>query len=156
MKAFSFRASMPTLRAAVFLLLPLVLPPRAHGQTGQTATPTDLTSVNIFSNVQYQQTSSTPPTTPAGYFFEIGGNFTDVGDFNTAAATYPGPGSPVNVPITGTALSSSSPVVTSLSTFHTDFPLGTYTITATNTVASFSHSGVISYTAMRSQPPFPL
>jgi hypothetical protein len=50
----------------------------------------------IFNNTVYEQTSSSAPTTPAFYFFGIGATQT-AGDFNSASAAYPGPGSPVSL-----------------------------------------------------------
>jgi hypothetical protein len=52
----------------------------------------------IFNNTVYEQTNSSLPTTPAFYFFSIGATQT-VDDFNSASATYPGPGSPVSIPL---------------------------------------------------------
>jgi hypothetical protein len=105
-----------------------------------------LISVDIFTNTTFLQTSSAAPTTPSSYFFNIGGNFQNPGDFTSASATDPAIGSPQNLPITGTIFNQSSPSIASLATFQADYPFGTYTITALNSITSASQSGAIGYT----------
>ena len=101
----------------------------------------------IFNNTVYEQTNSSAPTTPAFYFFSIGATQT-AGDFNSASATYPGPGSPVSLPlINPTTFNFNSPDITSLAALHTAYPFGTYSITTTNTMTSAFTTGVINYTA---------
>jgi hypothetical protein len=101
----------------------------------------------IFNNTVYEQTSSSVPTTPAFYFFSIGATQT-AGDFNSASAAYPGPGSPVSLPlINPTTFNFNSPAITPLTALHPAYPFGTYSITTTNTVTSASTTGVINYTS---------
>jgi hypothetical protein len=101
----------------------------------------------IFNNTVYEQTSSSVPTTPAFYFFSIGATQT-AGDFNSASAAYPGPGSPVSLPfINPTTFKFNSPAITPLTALHAAYPFATYSITTTNTVTSASTTGVINYTA---------
>ena len=73
------RFASPLVLLAAALLLVAVTPARA-----------DLVSVNIFDNTVYDQTSSSAPTTPTGYFFNEGGTYKNSGDFDSATATGPG------------------------------------------------------------------
>ena len=101
----------------------------------------------IFNNTAYEQTSSSAPTTPAFYFFNIGVTQT-AGDFNSASATYPGPGSPQSLPLMNpTEFNFGSPRITSSGALRAAYPFGTYSITTTNTMTSASTTGVINYTA---------
>jgi hypothetical protein len=101
----------------------------------------------IFNNTAYEQTSSSAPTTPAFYFFNIGATQT-AGDFNGASATYPGPGSPQSLPlINPTEFNFGSPRITSSAALRAAYPFGIYSITTTNTVTGSSTTGVINYTA---------
>src|SRR6476659_8755699 len=51
-------------------------------------------------------------------------------DFDSASATYPGPGSPANLPISGTSFGIGSSFYPTLGALHSDYPFGTYTVTA--------------------------
>jgi hypothetical protein len=104
-----------------------------------------LTSVDIFNNTAYNQTSNAAPSSPSGFFFDIGGDFQNAGDFDSASATFPG-GSQ-NLPISGTSFGFGSALFSSLADLHAAFPFGTYTVTATNSGTSTSQSGVIDYAA---------
>jgi hypothetical protein len=92
----------------------------------------DVFNATIFNNILYDQTSNSnaPPTSPTGGFFAIGGSFNTAGSYTSATATYPGPNSPVTLPLVSPANTSFnySPPVEPLSQIPTDFPHGTYTI----------------------------
>lgn len=108
--------------------------------------------VNIYANAGYEQNSASAPTTPAGYFFSIGGDFNSPGDFDGGSATYPGPGSPqalslMGSPATATSVGYQTGYYASLGAMQSDYPFGTYTITMTNSSTSNSETGSISYTA---------
>src|SRR6266446_1320763 len=70
-----------------------------------------LTEVNTFTNIAYQQNSVFAPATPSGFFFDFGANFTNAGDFIAGSVTYPGPSSPQALNLSGTSLSFGSPVI---------------------------------------------
>jgi hypothetical protein len=111
------------------------LPVAASIGIGLASVPTmavaDTISGFINDNTSYSQTNNSGPTTPFGYFFVMGAFFSTAGDFTSGSATYPGPGSPQ-------PLASSSPTqlqyetgyYPSLAVLHTNYPFGTYTITA--------------------------
>jgi hypothetical protein len=105
-----------------------------------------LISADIFVNTVFNQTSATAPTSPAYYFFSIGGTFQNAGDFTSASATDPAIGSPQSLAINGTSFNTSFSGISSLATFNADYPTGTYTATATNSITHASQSGVINYT----------
>lgn len=86
----------------------------------------------VYNNTVFDQTSDTAPSAPAGYFFSIGADFTNPGDYSAASATYPGPGSPQTLPANGaTEFNFSSGQYGSLAALHADYPFGTYQITTT-------------------------
>jgi hypothetical protein len=90
-----------------------------------------LTDVHVFNNALYLQTGPTAPTTPTGYFFNIGGLMQNAGDFTSASASYPnGAAGPNTQPLTidGTTMSYTSPPLP-LATIQADFPFGDYTVT---------------------------
>src|ERR1700721_420736 len=108
----------------------------------------DVFNATIFNNILYDQTpnSNAAPTTPTGGFFAIGGSFNTAGSYTSATATFPGPGSPVPLPLVSPANTSFnySPPVEPLSQIPIDFPHGTYTISATG---SQSATAPIQYSA---------
>src|SRR5690349_9408634 len=101
-----------------------------------------LSNISLFNNAQYQQTSTSAPTAPFGYFFSFGGAFQNAGDFNAASASYPGT---ANKPVTinGTSFSFQSSTISTLSGIHTLYPLGVYTMTVTNTNTQATQSASI-------------
>jgi len=106
----------------------------------------DPLNATIFNNIVYDQTSNAAPTTPADGFFAIGGSFNTAGSYTSATATYPGPSSPpVPLPLVSPANTSFnySPPGESLSQIATDFPTGTYTISASG---NQSATATINYT----------
>ena len=107
-----------------------------------------LQEVSIFNNIVYDQNSGAGPTGPGFYFFNIGGVFQQVGDFDSVTATYPGAASPVDLTPTINGLSFG--IASSFSTpaaLASAYPFGTYAITATNSVTSSTQSSSISYVA---------
>ena len=108
----------------------------------------DVFNATIFNNILYDQTpnSNGAPTTPTGGFFAIGGSFNTAGSYTSATATFPGPSSPVPLPLVSPANTSFnySPPVEPLSQIPIDFPHGTYTISATG---SQSATATIQYSA---------
>lgn len=107
----------------------------------------DLADVNFYNNISYAQTSGIAPVTPYGYFANIGGDFQTAGDFDSVTASYPGPGSPVNLSINGTNFNYGSQYDSTPSTQQSDFPYGTYTITASNSVTNNVQSESFNYSA---------
>jgi hypothetical protein len=105
----------------------------------------DTITGTIFNNIVYDQTSNSAPAAPSSYFFSIGANEHTAGDYTSASATYPGPGSPQNLPPLGSAaFNFNSPSFSNQANLHTAYPFGLYTITATNSATSTS--AVINYT----------
>jgi hypothetical protein len=94
------------------------------------AAPVDPITGYVYDNISYNQTSNSAPTTPAGYFFDIGLFFATAGDYTTGTSTYPGPGSPQSLPAAGsTEFNYSSPSYTTMAALHAAYPFGLYTIT---------------------------
>lgn len=105
-----------------------------------------LMMVDIFKNTLYEQTSGAAPSSPSGYFFNAGG-VSGPGDFNSAMLTYPGPGSPQALTFSDSAhFGFGSPLIASLATFNADYPFGTYTVSAKNTVTMATGSASMNYT----------
>jgi hypothetical protein len=91
----------------------------------------DTITGDIYDNISYSQTSNSAPTTPAGYFFDIGAYFSGAGDFTSGTATYPGSGSPQTLSSsTPTSIGFGSGLYPTLGALHSAYPFGTYTITA--------------------------
>jgi hypothetical protein len=99
----------------------------------------------IYDNESFEQTSNAAPAAASGYFVSIGANFT-AGEYTSASATYPGAGSPQSLPANGSAeFNFNSTFASSASTLQSQYPLGTYAITATN--GSTSTTATINYAA---------
>jgi len=108
-------------------------------------------SANIQVLEGFNQTSDSPPTSPpqSGVELEIKAGNSIPGDYATASVSYPGPGSPQNLPPLGTppaAFYFQSAEYLSLSDLHQDYPFGNYTITAGGGSAGTS-TVIIPYTA---------
>ena len=100
------------------------------------ATPVDPITGYIYDNIVYDQTSNSAPTTPAGYFFNIGLFFTTAGDYTAGSATYPGLGSPQTLPPDGsTQFNFGSTLYPTMAALHTAYPFGLYTITGSGGAA---------------------
>ncbi len=128
------RLSKPHLAAAVALLAITAGPSRAS-----------LIQVDIFNNTAYSQTSGNAPASPIGYFFNAGG-MSNPGDFDTAMLTYPGPGSPQALTFSNSAdFGFGSPLIASLATYNSDYPFGTYTVSARNSVTMATGSASMNY-----------
>lgn len=106
-----------------------------------------LVDVDLFNNIDYEQTSGAAPTTSTGSFFDLGGDFQNAGDFDSVTVSFPGPGSPVSPMITGTSFNFGSQLFATQADLQAAFPLGTYTFTASNSITLASQTGVIDYTA---------
>jgi hypothetical protein len=105
-----------------------------------------LTDVDIFKNLANEQTGAAI-VSPVGAFFDVGGDFLPAGEFDTATMTYPGPGSPLSIPITSpTSLGYGSPLFPTQAAMDAAFPFGAYDITASNSVTMASDSSTIDYT----------
>ena len=106
----------------------------------------DLTEVDFFKNISYNQTSGVAPTTPSGYFAGLREFFQNPGDFDSANVTYPGPGSPQTLALTSTTLFSfQTPFLATQGDLDSAYPFGTYTFTAINSGTSTSQSSDINY-----------
>lgn len=88
--------------------------------------------VDIFKNVLYQQTSGAAPTSPAFYFADVEATMQNPGDFTSVTVTYPGPGSPVPLPLASPNRFGIGPSFATQGDMDTAFPFGTYTF-QTNT-----------------------
>jgi hypothetical protein len=99
----------------------------------------------IYNNESFDQTSNAAPTAASGYFFSIGADFT-AGEYTSALASYPGAGSPQNLPANGSGeFNFNSAYASSAATLQSQYPLGTYAVTATN--GSTSTTATINYAA---------
>lgn len=98
----------------------------------------------IFNNEIFSQTGNASPNTPDGYFFNIGGFFSNAGSYTSATATYPGPGSSLILPLVSPTQFNFGSSLQPLSAIQTNYPTGTYTISASG---SESATATISYTA---------
>lgn len=111
-----------------------------------TAAQADTITGFIFDNTSFSQTSNSAPAAPFGYFFSIGSFFSTAGDFTSASAAYPGPGSPQSLPPSGaTEFNFNSGFYPSLSALHADYPFGNYTIAASGPAGA--QTSVIPYSA---------
>jgi hypothetical protein len=103
-------------------------------------------SGSIFNNELYEQTSNTAPSSPTEYFFGIGAEGSNGGSYDSASATYPGPGSPQTLPASGANnFAFNSPFFSSPSDLRAAYPFGTYTVTASG--SSPAATSVLNYTA---------
>lgn len=92
----------------------------------------DISFIDIFNNTVYQQTSGAAPTTPSGYFFNVELTSQNPGDFGGVSVTYPGPGSPLTLPmVSSTFFGFGSPVFSTLGAEQAAYPFGSYVYTAT-------------------------
>jgi hypothetical protein len=124
-------------KSAVFAFLTIA--------TATTPALADTITGTIFNNIVYDQTSNSSPAAPSSYFFSIGANENTPGNYTSASATYPGPGSPQNLPSAGpAAFNFNSVLFNNQAALQTAYPFGVYTITATN--GANSTSAVINYT----------
>lgn len=106
-----------------------------------------LTDAFTFRNIAYTQTSGVAPTIPTGFFFSAGANTAAAGDFDGASLTYPGPGSPLTLPLVSPTEFLAQPGFPTKAAMDAAFPFGSYVITATNSVTMTSQTATLSYTA---------
>lgn len=108
-----------------------------------------LTNVYFFKNIAYNQTSGAPPTTPSGFFGGPGASMTNPGDFNSVVVTYPGPGSPLSLPMRDPLTFEYAPGFATQAAMDAAFPFGTYSFAATGNMTqngNFNYA-VDAYTA---------
>jgi len=103
--------------------------------------------VDIFKNSVYTQTSGTAPTAASFYFANIELTSQNPGDFTSVSVSYPGPGSPVSLPMTQSAFFSYGPSFPTAAAMNAAVPFGTYSYTATNSSTMASASATLNYTA---------
>jgi len=103
--------------------------------------------VDIFKNGVYNQTSGNAPSTAAFYFANIELTSQNPGDYTGVSVSYPGPGSPVSLPMTQPSFFSYGPSFPTAAAMNAAVPFGTYTYTATNSSTMASASAVLNYTA---------
>lgn len=109
--------------------------------------PVDTITGRIANNAEFLQTSDSAPASPFGYFFDIDAYFSKAGDFTSGSVTYPGPASPQTLtPDGNTSIGYGTGYYTSLTTLHSDFPFGTYSLTASGGPAG-TQTANISYGA---------
>ena len=86
----------------------------------------------IYNNTYYKQNSDSAPSAPAGYFFNMGVYFTDPASYANGSVTYPGLGSPQTLPAPAGSnqYNYTSGTYATNSALHTDYPFGTYTVSA--------------------------
>jgi hypothetical protein len=104
-----------------------------------------LTDVGIFKNLTHEQTDGTTVTATGGFFNAIG-DFTSAGDFGAATLSYPGPGSPENLPLTSPTNFGIGPGFPTQAAMDAAYPFGTYSFSFTGgTMGPASES--VNYTA---------
>jgi hypothetical protein len=89
-----------------------------------------ITTVDLFANSIDQQTG---PTTlgPQSYFFNLGLTSVSPGDYSSVSVTYPGPGSPLNIPqVDASDFNYGSSLYGTYAAMQSDFPNGSYLFTA--------------------------
>jgi hypothetical protein len=89
-----------------------------------------LTGVDIFKNISYSQTSGAAPTSPVNFFADVEAYMANPGDFTSVSVTYPGPGSPVSLPLVTPTKFGIGPSFATQADMDAAYPFGTYTFTA--------------------------
>ena len=83
-------------------------------------------------NLTYSQTGNGNTTTPTGAFFSIDLHSTGAGDFTSATMTFPGPSSPLSLPVqTPTDFHFQTGLFATKAAMDAAFPLGTYRFNTT-------------------------
>ena len=118
------------------LLLSSAIPARAS-----------LVEVNLFDNTAYDQTSSSAPTSPLGFFFNLGANSANPGDFDSATVTAPNSNVTNLLMTSPSSFGFGSPFFGTLTDLHNTYPFGTYTYTASNSVTMTSQTQTLLYPA---------
>lgn len=113
----------------------------------QSAEASEISYVDAYGNIIYDQTSNSSPVTPTGAFYSADLNSTIAGAYTSASFTNPGRGSPQS--LTETSPSSTdyhfqTGDFVSLSAMEAAYPFGTYTFSGVNgsttDTASFTYS----------------
>jgi hypothetical protein len=93
----------------------------------------DISFVDSFRNVSSLQTGNGNTLTPTGAFYSADLASTTANNYSSVQMTYPGPGSPVNLPQTGPTLYHfQTPSFATKAAMDAAFPTGTYQFNATN------------------------
>jgi hypothetical protein len=95
------------------------------------ATTADPITGYVYDNILYQQTSNSAPTSPQGYFFDMGVYFNTAGDYTKGTTFYPGhPPQTLPAPAGSTQFDYESSLYSTMSALHAAYPFGHYAITA--------------------------
>jgi hypothetical protein len=89
-----------------------------------------LALVDIFKNIAYQQTSGVKPTTPANFFADVEAHLNAAGDYTSVVVTYPGPGSPLSLPLENPLQFGVGPGFATQAAMDAAFPFGAYSFAA--------------------------
>jgi hypothetical protein len=105
----------------------------------------DLTLIDMFRNIVYDQTSGAAPTSPAASFLNLEAYMANPTDFTSVTVSYPGPGSPASLPLEKPTEFGNGVSFTSPAAMNAAYPMGTYTFTASN--GTTSEAASLDYTA---------
>jgi hypothetical protein len=98
-----------------------------------TAQASSISFLDAFKNISNLQTANGNSLTPNGAFYSADLNSSVANAYSSVTMTYPGPGSPLNIPqTTATVYHYQSPGFATQAAMDTAFPFGTYTFTASN------------------------
>jgi hypothetical protein len=102
----------------------------------------EISFLNSFKNLSNEQTGNGNTLTLNGYFYSADLNTIDPNPYTSATLTYPGPGSPMNLPqINPTDYGIQTGFFPTKSAMDTAFPFGTYTFTSnTGDSASYDYT----------------
>jgi hypothetical protein len=106
----------------------------------------DLTLIDMFRNISYDQTSVAAPTTPVGFFLNLEANMASSTDFDSASVSYPGPGSPASLPLVNPLEFGIGPSFATFAAMNVAYPMGTYLFTANNSVTMATEMASLDYT----------
>jgi hypothetical protein len=96
----------------------------------------DLTLIDMFRNIVYDQTSGATPIAPTSYFLNLEATEANAGDFTSVTVAYPGPGSPDTLTLEpGTFRFGEGPSFSSMTAMDNAYPTGTYTFSASGGTA---------------------
>lgn len=107
-----------------------------------------LTDVFTFKNLTNSQSGPDGSVIAStGAFFNAGADMTNSGDFDSLTLTYPGPDSPLSIPLVGPTSFNAGPGFASQAAMDAAFPFGDYVFTATNSSTMATQTETLSYTA---------
>ena len=90
----------------------------------------DLNLIDMFRNVEYNQTSGAAPAVPSFYFVNLEAGMANPGDFTSVTVSYPGPGSPDTLTLESSTEFGEGVSFATLSDMNAAYPTGTYTFSA--------------------------